>query len=96
MAVGGEGAPLVQRNFLLYGEDHQQWRCRISEVLNVDSSKKGDEKVIAFDTGSGNMMIDEAVRTSSMGRSTIRMIFGAQTRKMIPGTGRRAKRASLL
>ena len=67
MAVGGEGAPLVPYSeTLLYGEDHQSVALQnIGGIGNVTVlPKKGDtKKVIAFDTGPGNMMIDEAVRT---------------------------------
>lgn len=67
MAVGGEGAPLVPYSeTLLYGEENQAVALQnIGGIGNVTVlPKKGDtKKVIAFDTGPGNMMIDEAVRT---------------------------------
>ena len=67
MAVGGEGAPLVPYSeTLLYSEEKQAVALQnIGGIGNVTVlPKKGDtKKVIAFDTGPGNMMIDEAVRT---------------------------------
>ena len=67
MAVGGEGAPLVPYSeTLLYSEEDQAVALQnIGGIGNVTVlPKKGDtKKVIAFDTGTGNMMIDEAVRT---------------------------------
>lgn len=67
MAVGGEGAPLVPYSeTLLYSEENQAVALQnIGGIGNVTGlPKKGDtKKVIAFDTGPGNMMIDEAVRT---------------------------------
>ncbi|MDJ8840558.1 anhydro-N-acetylmuramic acid kinase AnmK [Salmonella enterica] len=67
MAVGGEGAPLVPYSeTLLYSEKNQAVALQnIGGIGNVTVlPKKGDtKKVIAFDTGPGNMMIDEAVRT---------------------------------
>ena len=67
MAVGGEGAPLVPYSeTLLYSEEDQAVALQnIGGIGNVTVlPKKGDtKKVIAFDTGPGNMMIDEAVRT---------------------------------
>ena len=67
MAVGGEGAPLVPYSeTLLYSEENQAVALQnIGGIGNVTVlPKKGDtKKVIAFDTGTGNMMIDEAVRT---------------------------------
>ena len=87
MAVGGEGAPLVPYSeTLLYGEDHQAVALQnIGGIGNVTVlPKKGDEKkVIAFDTGPGNMMIDEAVRTF-YGEKYDKDGFYARQGKMIP------------
>ena len=67
MAVGGEGAPLVPYSeYLLYSRSQESVALQnIGGIGNVTVlPKKGDNKqVIAFDTGPGNMMIDEAVRT---------------------------------
>lgn len=67
MAVGGEGAPLVPYSeILLYSEENQAVALQnIGGIGNVTvlPKKEDTKKVIAFDTGPGNMMIDEAVRT---------------------------------
>ena len=66
MAVGGEGAPLVPYSeYLLYADENQAVALQnIGGIGNVTFlPKKGDfTKVIAFDTGPGNMMIDGAVQ----------------------------------
>ena len=66
MAVGGEGAPLVPYSeYVLYADDNQAVALQnIGGIGNVTFlPKKGDfTKVIAFDTGPGNMMIDAAVQ----------------------------------
>ena len=66
MAVGGEGAPLVPYSeYVLYADDNQAVALQnIGGIGNVTFlPKKGDfNKVIAFDTGPGNMMIDAAVQ----------------------------------
>ncbi len=66
MAVGGEGAPLVPYSeYLLYADENQTVALQnIGGIGNVTFlPKKGDfTKVIAFDTGPGNMMIDGAVQ----------------------------------
>lgn len=66
MAVGGEGAPLVPYSeYLLYADENQVVALQnIGGIGNVTFlPKKGDfTKVIAFDTGPGNMMIDAAVQ----------------------------------
>ena len=66
MAVGGEGAPLVPYSeYVLYADESQTVALQnIGGIGNVTFlPKKGDfSKVIAFDTGPGNMMIDAAVQ----------------------------------
>ena len=66
MAVGGEGAPLVPYSeYVLYADESQAVALQnIGGIGNVTFlPKKGDfSKVIAFDTGPGNMMIDAAVQ----------------------------------
>lgn len=66
MAVGGEGAPLVPYSeYVLYADESQAVALQnIGGIGNVTVlPKKGDfSKVIAFDTGPGNMMIDAAVQ----------------------------------
>ena len=66
MAVGGEGAPLVPYSeYVLDADENQAVALQnIGGIGNVTFlPKKGDfTKVIAFDTGPGNMMIDAAVQ----------------------------------
>jgi len=79
MAVGGEGAPLVPYSeYLLYSRSQESVALQnIGGIGNVTVlPKKGDNKqVIAFDTGPGNMMIDEAVRQLH-GDPYIHMVYG--------------------
>ena len=66
MAVGGEGAPLVPyADYLLYRSNEiRRVLVNIGGISNVTYLDKGcnEEEVTAFDTGPGNMMIDEAMR----------------------------------
>ena len=66
MAAGGEGAPLVPyADYLLYRiETSLRVLLNIGGISNVTFLNKGcrEEDVIAFDTGPGNMMIDETMR----------------------------------
>lgn len=72
IAVGGQGAPLVPYvDFLLF---HSKYKTRaiqniggISNVTVLPADGKIDD-VIAFDTGPGNMVIDETVRVITQGR----------------------------
>lgn len=65
MAKGGEGAPLVPfSEYILYGKMGKNIALQnIGGIGNVTFiEKSGDiEKVFAFDTGPGNMAIDEAM-----------------------------------
>ncbi len=72
VALGGQGAPLVPwTDYVLY---HQARRSRIVQniggIANVTYLSAGGEPadVIAFDTGPGNMVIDELVRRATKGR----------------------------
>ena len=66
MAVFGEGAPLVPfSEFVLYREETKTIALQnIGGIGNVTilPSGGGIDDVIAFDTGPGNMMIDEAMK----------------------------------
>lgn len=66
MAVGGEGAPLVPYSeFLLYREETYGVALQnIGGIGNVTILPKNGsiDDVIAFDTGPGNMIIDEAMQ----------------------------------
>lgn len=66
MAAQGQGAPLVPyADYLLYRDEHlDRILLNIGGISNITYLKKGclEEEVFAFDTGPGNMLIDEAMR----------------------------------
>lgn len=66
MAAGGSGAPLVPFvNYILHKSDTQSIALQnIGGISNVTYIRKGAtiDDVIAFDTGPGNMLIDQAMR----------------------------------
>lgn len=65
MAAGGHGAPLVPfTEYLLYKSNKNRALQNIGGIGNVTViPSDGDiDKVFAFDTGPGNMMIDEVVK----------------------------------
>ncbi len=73
IAAGGQGAPLVPfADFILYRHKHRKRAIQnIGGIANVtylpaDCSLSG---IIAFDTGPGNMIIDELVRLITSGKS---------------------------
>lgn len=71
MAVGGQGAPLVPyADFVLF-RDEKKGRIlqNIGGIGNCTAIPAGGqpEQIIAFDTGPGNMLIDQAVHTLSGG-----------------------------
>jgi len=72
MAVGGQGAPLVPYvDYLLYREARRgRAVLNIGGIANVTIIPKAasPRDVIAFDTGPGNMVIDELVRRATSGR----------------------------
>jgi anhydro-N-acetylmuramic acid kinase len=71
MALGGEGAPLVPYLDQLLFTDNQLYRAiqNIGGIGNVTYlSPHGAE--LAFDTGPGNVLIDEAVRLLTNGAAT--------------------------
>ena len=72
LAAGGEGAPLVPyADFFLFGRSST---CRaiqnIGGIANLTYLRGNGniEELIAFDTGPGNMVVDEIVRRMSKGR----------------------------
>lgn len=71
MAVGGQGAPLVPYSdyILLRHETKGRIAQNIGGIGNCTAIPAGGlpEQVIAFDTGPGNMLIDQAVYTLSNG-----------------------------
>ncbi|MED4016133.1 anhydro-N-acetylmuramic acid kinase AnmK [Sutcliffiella cohnii] len=72
IAAGGEGAPLVPYiDYLMFGQQEKNIALQnIGGIGNVTFLPKGLEKehVIAFDTGPGNMVIDEAVKILTGGK----------------------------
>lgn len=71
MAVGGQGAPLVPYADFILLRDEAKGRIaqNIGGIGNCTAIPAGGmpEQVIAFDTGPGNMLIDQAVHTLSGG-----------------------------
>lgn len=71
MAMGGQGAPLVPYvDYLLYRDAKKGRVClNIGGIANVTAiaPSAGPERVMAFDTGPGNMLIDALVSQFSRG-----------------------------
>ena len=72
VAVGGEGAPLVPYvDFLLFRDERKTRAIQnlggISNVTVIPADAKRED-ILAFDTGPGNMLIDEAVRMLTEGK----------------------------
>jgi anhydro-N-acetylmuramic acid kinase len=74
MAAGGQGAPLVPyTEYLLYGSASETVALQnIGGIgnLTVIPRKARPEQILAFDTGPGNMVIDELVFRYSHGNET--------------------------
>ncbi len=72
MAAGGQGAPLVPfADYVLFADDRRsRVLCNIGGIANITYLPAGGEiaDVLAFDTGPGNMVIDELVRRLTNGR----------------------------
>jgi anhydro-N-acetylmuramic acid kinase len=75
MAAGGQGAPLVPLvDYLLFGNsDEGVATLNVGGIANVTviPIRAKPEDVIGFDTGPGNMVIDELVRHFTRGRKTV-------------------------
>ncbi len=70
MAAQGEGAPLVPyADYLLFHKKGKNMAIQnIGGIANVTLVTEAMEDVIAFDTGPGNSLIDEAVKVLTNGR----------------------------
>ena len=72
VAAGGQGAPLVPlADYLLFARGHtDRAALNIGGIANITLLPAGviPEKVIAFDTGPGNMVIDQLMRQMTNGR----------------------------
>ncbi len=71
MAAGGQGAPLIPRvDTLLFGESDKPRLClNLGGIANVTYLEPGKGAQLAFDTGPGNLLINEAVRQMTEGKS---------------------------
>lgn len=74
MAAGGQGAPLVPyTEFLLYRSDTENIALQnIGGIGNITfiPANCGMDEMIAFDTGPGNMLIDQAMDRMTSGKET--------------------------
>jgi len=74
IAAGGQGAPLVPFADYLLFRDRRRMRIalNIGGIANLTAipAGAGPEKVVAFDTGPGNMVIDALAREISGGKLT--------------------------
>ncbi len=72
MAAGGEGAPLVPyADYVMFG--HKRFTRAVQNIggiANVTFLPGGSEpgEIVAFDTGPGNMVIDDVIRRATDGR----------------------------
>lgn len=69
IAVGGEGAPLIPyADMILFKADYNRIALNIGVIANITVLPAKGE-IFAFDTGPGNMLIDEAVRRITKGKN---------------------------
>ena len=69
MALGGCGAPLIPYfDFYFYGQGAVRAFQNIGGIANVSVVGKKVKKVLAFDTGPGNVLIDWAVNKITKGK----------------------------
>jgi anhydro-N-acetylmuramic acid kinase len=73
LAAGGEGAPLVPyADYLLFHQPGEVLAVQnLGGIANVTLVPDRLEEVIAFDTGPGNALLDEAVRLLTDGREAM-------------------------
>ena len=69
ISAGGEGAPLIPYfDYVLFGGRKPIALQNIGGIANVTVVSRRKKDTLAFDTGPGNMLIDEAVRRLTKGR----------------------------
>lgn len=72
IAAGGQGAPLVSyADFILFSDERKNRAIQnIGGIANVTFLRRGGkpEDIVAFDTGPGNMVIDQAAALISNGK----------------------------
>lgn len=73
MAAGGQGAPLVPfADWILFRQEDCTVAClNIGGIANITVVPPDFERILAFDTGPGNMIIDGAVRILSRGAQAL-------------------------
>ncbi len=88
MAAGGQGAPLVpMSDYLLFRESGKiRAILNIGGIANVTIVRDRIEDTVAFDTGPGNSLIDEAMLLISKGKKSFdRNGAFARSGEIIPG-----------
>ena len=84
MAAGGTGAPLVPyTEFLLYASDTENIALQnIGGIGNITviPQKAGIDDIAAFDTGPGNMVIDNMISRNDVSANTVSGIGGVPLR----------------
>jgi len=72
VAAGGSGAPLIPLvDWLLFRpESNARLMVNIGGIANVSYIPKDRDRIVGFDTGPGNALLDEIVRAATAGRET--------------------------
>lgn len=85
MAAGGQGAPLVPyADWVLFGRLNHSVAClNIGGIANFTVVTPELERVLAFDTGPGNMAIDGAVRLLTRGERQMDMDGAMATKGVV-------------
>lgn len=73
LAAGGQGAPMATLfHWRVFGRPHQHVAVQnlggIGNVTSIDATGGSGPRLMAFDTGPGNLLLDGAVRRLSSGR----------------------------